>query len=60
VVEVANVDKEMELEISETVTVPEVENVVTEVDTEVEIEVVGDVTMNSVTEVKVVGEHDTK
>jgi len=60
VVEVANVDKEMELEISETVTVPEVENVVTEVDTEVEIKVVGDVTMNSVTEVKVVGEHDTK
>ena len=50
----------MELEISVTVTVPEVENLVTEVDTEVEIKVVGDVTMNSVTDVKVVGEQEAR
>ena len=56
----ANVDKEMELEISVKVTVPEVENLVTEVDTEVEIKVVGDVTMNSVTDVKVVGEQEAR
>ena len=60
VVDEANVDKEMELEISVTVTVPEVENLVTEVDTEVEIKVVGDVTMNFVTAVKIVGEQGTK